>query len=63
VDASRFHVTSEHVVARLPRPGGFILGSDGRILVFPMTADPVPPQLRIAINWPQDIARRIAGGK
>jgi serine/threonine-protein kinase len=63
VDGGRFRVTSERVVARLPRPGGFVLGSDGRILVFPMTADPMPPQLRIAINWPQDIARRLAGGK
>jgi hypothetical protein len=68
VDGDRFRVVSERVVMKLANAGGgtangFILAPDGRILIFPPTADPVPPQLRIVINWPQEIARRLAGGK
>jgi hypothetical protein len=62
-DNGHFHVDRERVFAHLalPSPRGLIAGaSDGRLLVS-LPGNPVlPPQVRLILNWPVEIARKLA---
>jgi hypothetical protein len=62
-DDGHFHVDRERVFAHLAGPGprGIIAGAgDGRLLVS-LPGNPVlPPQVRLILNWPTEIARKLS---
>ena len=62
-DAGRFKVERERVWAHLENgspQGIFGAAADGRLLVGLPKDPPPPPQVRVVLNWQEELARKLA---
>ena len=67
-DGGRFSLGSERVAVHAPAElqdtiSGFVLAADGRILVWPPASPPVPPQLRVVLNWQHELEQKVSAGR